>query len=62
MLRVGLAAGFAAPWASSALPSYGSSWRGRLRAIGELPGAAAVDVFELAALGVGSAAARTVFL
>jgi GT2 family glycosyltransferase len=62
MLRVGLAAGFAAPWVSSALPSYGSSWRGRLRAIGELPGAAAVDVFELAALGVGSAAARTVFL
>jgi GT2 family glycosyltransferase len=57
-----LAALLAVPWVSAARPSYGSSWRGRVRAVAELPGAAAIDAFELAALAVGSAQARTVFL
>ncbi|HEU0316739.1 MAG TPA: hypothetical protein VFR49_05385, partial [Solirubrobacteraceae bacterium] len=57
-----LAALLAVPWVSAARPSYGSSWRGRVRALAELPGAAAIDAFELAALAVGSAQARTVFL
>jgi hypothetical protein len=56
------AAILAVPWVSAARPSYGSSWRGRVRAIAELPGAAVIDAFELAALAVGSAQARTVFL
>ncbi|MGI8802692.1 MAG: glycosyltransferase family 2 protein [Solirubrobacteraceae bacterium] len=60
--RYPLAAALAAPWIVAAAPSYGSSVRGRLRAAAELPGAAAVDAFEVAALAAGSFAARTVFL
>jgi hypothetical protein len=33
-----------------------------VRGVAELPGAAAIDAFELLALTVGSATARTVFL
>jgi GT2 family glycosyltransferase len=61
-MRRALAAALAVPWALAALPSYGGSARGRLRAVAELPGAAAIDAFELAALAVGSVRARTVFL
>jgi GT2 family glycosyltransferase len=50
------------PWCEQAAPSYGSSWRGRLRGLAELPGAAVLDTCELAALAVGSVSARTVFL
>ncbi len=60
--RCGLAVALALPWAAAAAPSYGSSARGRARAAGELPGAAVTDAFEVAALTVGSAMARTVFL
>jgi hypothetical protein len=57
-----LAGALAVPWVLEARPSYGSSWRGQLRALAELPGAAAIDVCEFAALAAGSLAARTVFL
>jgi len=50
------------PWAAAALPSYGSSPRGRLRAATELPGRAVVDLVELAALARGSVRHRTVLL
>ena len=52
----------ALPWARDARPSYGPGPRGRLRAISELPGQAVVDAVEVAALAVGSAEHRTLFL
>ena len=52
----------ALPWARAALPSYGPGARGRLRAVSELPGQAAVDAVELAALVRGSVRHRTLFL
>jgi GT2 family glycosyltransferase len=52
----------ALPWARAALPSYGPGVRGRLRAVWELPGQAAVDAVELAALARGSVRHRTLFL
>ena len=52
----------ALPWARAALPSYGPSARGRLRAVSELPGQAAVDLVETAALARGSLRHRTLFL
>jgi GT2 family glycosyltransferase len=52
----------ALPWARAALPSYGPGARGRLRAVTELPGQAAVDAVELAALARGSVRHRTLFL
>jgi GT2 family glycosyltransferase len=52
----------ALPWARAALPSYGPGARGRLRAVSELPGQAAVDAVELAALARGSVKHRTLFL
>lgn len=52
----------ALPWAVAALPSYGPSPRGRLRAVSELPGQALVDAVEVAALAAGSARHRTLFL
>ena len=62
-------AGFAArrpllalPWLYAALPSYGPGPRGRLRAVSELPGQAAVDAVELLALARGSVRHRTLFL
>ncbi len=57
-----LAAALAVPWILEAQPSYGGSVRGRLRALAELPGAAAIDAFEVAALAAGSVTARTLFL
>jgi GT2 family glycosyltransferase len=62
LVRCSLAVAVAVPWVREASPSYGSSWRGRARGLAELPGSAAIDAFELLALTVGSAAARTVFL
>jgi GT2 family glycosyltransferase len=56
------AAVLAAPWARAALPSYGAGPRGRLRAAAELPGQAVIDGVEIAALAVGSARYRTLFL
>ena len=52
----------AIPWASAALPSYGSGARGRVRAVSELPGQAVVDAVEVAGLAIGSARHRTLFL
>ena len=52
----------ALPWALAALPSYGRGVRGRVRAVSELPGQAAVDAVELAALARGSVRHRTLFL
>ena len=52
----------ALPWAAAALPSYGPGARGRLRAVSELPGQAAIDAVELAALASGSLRHRTLFL
>lgn len=52
----------ALPWLWEARPRYGPTPRGRLRALAELPSAMAVDVAEAAALAVGSARHRTLFL
>lgn len=52
----------ALPWAIHAAPAYGSSWRGRLRSISELPALALLDVAELGVLAVGSVSYRTVLL
>jgi hypothetical protein len=49
----------ALPWVASALPSYGGGVRGRARAVAELPGRAAVDIVEMAALLRGSIRYRT---
>jgi GT2 family glycosyltransferase len=50
------------PWVAHALPDYGPSLRGRLRALSELPLAGTVDVAEVAALASGSLRHRTLFL
>ena len=52
----------AAPWARAAMPMYGRGARGRVRAVAELPGQAAIDAVEVAALAVGSVKARTLYL
>jgi GT2 family glycosyltransferase len=52
----------AAGWAVAALPSYGPGKRGLARAAAELPAQALVDAVEVAALAVGSARHRTLFL
>jgi len=52
----------AVPWVVSARPSYGSSPRGRLRAVLELPGRALVDAAELAVMVRGSVRYRTLVL
>jgi GT2 family glycosyltransferase len=52
----------ALPWALKALPSYGPGPRGRLRAVSELPGQAAIDAVEMAGLALGSVRHRTLFL
>ncbi len=52
----------AAPWAVASLPSYGSSPRGRVRALSELPAHAAVDLMEVAALARGSIRHRSLLL
>jgi glycosyltransferase involved in cell wall biosynthesis len=51
-----------AGWARAALPSYGAGWRGRARAISELPLRAVVDVFELGVAIRGAIRYRTLFL
>lgn len=51
-----------APWALASLPSYGSSPRGRLRALSELPAHAAIDLVEVAALARGSVRHRSLLL
>jgi GT2 family glycosyltransferase len=52
----------ALPWVLESLPSYGSSPRGRLRALSELPGHAVIDLVELAALARGSVRHRSLLL
>lgn len=52
----------ALPWARAATPSYGGSARGRLRAISELPAAAAIDAVEMAAVARGAIEERTPLL
>jgi GT2 family glycosyltransferase len=49
-------------WARATLPSYGSGWRGRARAVSELPVRAVVDVFELGVALRGAIRYRTLFL
>jgi glycosyltransferase involved in cell wall biosynthesis len=53
---------FAGLWAVDALPSYGAGKRGLARAVTELPGQAAIDAVEVAALATGSVKHRTLFL
>jgi glycosyltransferase involved in cell wall biosynthesis len=55
-------AGLALPWVVHSMPDRGASPRGRLRAISELPGRAAVDAAEMAAMLRGSIRFRTFFL
>jgi glycosyltransferase involved in cell wall biosynthesis len=55
-------AGLALPWVAATLPFYGRHPRARLRSLSELPGRAAIDVTEFAALAWGSAKHRTIFL
>jgi GT2 family glycosyltransferase len=50
------------PWARESLPAYGSSPRGRARAIAELPSHAAIDLVEFAALARGSVRHRSLLL
>lgn len=52
----------ALPWARLAAPSYGPGPRGRLRALGELPANALVDLAEVIALARGSIHHRTLLL
>jgi GT2 family glycosyltransferase len=57
-----LGAALAAPWIAEALPSYGSSLRGRARAVSELPAHLLIDVAETAAMIRGSIRYRTLIL
>ncbi|MCW3040160.1 MAG: glycosyltransferase family 2 protein, partial [Solirubrobacterales bacterium] len=50
------------PYVVAARGSYGSSWRGRVRALAEVPGRAVVDAAEMAALARGSVEQRTLIL
>jgi GT2 family glycosyltransferase len=52
----------AVPYVLSARGSYGPSWRGRARALAEVPGRAVVDVAEIGALARGSVEQRTLIL
>lgn len=52
----------ALPYLLHALPDHGGGPRGRLRALSELPGNAAIDLTEFAALARGSVEHRTLFL
>ncbi len=56
------AAALALPWVAVALPNYGRSSRGRVRAFSELPLVAALHGAEMATLACGSARHGTVFL
>jgi hypothetical protein len=55
-------AALAVPWVATTLPFYGRHPRARLRSVSELPGRAAIDATEFAALAWGSAKHRTLFL
>jgi GT2 family glycosyltransferase len=57
-----LAGALAAPWIAEALPSYGSSPRGRARAASELPARLLIDVAETAVLIRGSIRYRSLIL
>lgn len=50
------------PWVRAALPSYGSSPRGRLRAAGELPARLVVDAVETAGVAKGAVEHRSPLL
>jgi hypothetical protein len=54
-----LAGALVVPWAARAAPAYGSSVRGRMRAVSELPGRAVVDLAEIMVLARGSIRYRT---
>jgi GT2 family glycosyltransferase len=56
------AAALTLPWVAAALPHYGHTPRGRIRAVSELPLVAALHAAEMAALASGSVRHRTVFL
>lgn len=60
--RRGRWAALALPYLLHALPDHGGGVRGRLRSISELPGQAAIDATEMAALARGSVEHRTLFL
>jgi GT2 family glycosyltransferase len=73
LLLLGAAAGLATrrpaagalalvPWALEARPRYGHGARGLVRAASELPGRAALDATEIAALASGSVRYRTLLL
>jgi glycosyltransferase involved in cell wall biosynthesis len=55
-------ASLALPWVVHSMPDRGASPRGRLRALSELPGQAAIDAAEIAAMVRGSIRFRTFFL
>jgi GT2 family glycosyltransferase len=57
-----LAGALAAPWVIEALPSYGTSPRGRARAFSELPAHLLIDLAETAAMVRGSIRYRTLIL
>jgi GT2 family glycosyltransferase len=50
------------PWVRAALPSYGTSSRGRLRAVAELPARAVVDAVETVGVAKGAVKHRTPML
>jgi GT2 family glycosyltransferase len=50
------------PWALEAMPAYGPSPRGRVRALSELPEQLVLDLIEAAGMVAGSVRHRTVFL
>jgi GT2 family glycosyltransferase len=60
--RPGAAAALALPWLGLALRHRGYGARGILRSVSELPGRAAMDATEIAALARGSLRYRTVLL
>jgi GT2 family glycosyltransferase len=57
-----LAAALSVPYARHVLPSYGRTPRGLARAVSELPGRAAADAVEMAAVARGSLRYRTLVL
>jgi GT2 family glycosyltransferase len=60
--RPAIAAGFSVPYVHGQLGRRGTHVRGRIRAALELPGRAAIDLAEIAALARGSVRYRTLFL
>jgi glycosyltransferase involved in cell wall biosynthesis len=57
-----LSVALALPWAQAALPRYGRSRRGLVRAVSELPGRAVADGAEMTAVARGAVRYRTLVL